>query len=110
MCLRYQLTFLVFFLFFVVVEVYNGKHIIIAKEVPVAPFPSNAYFLSGYISLGNKFIVSYRKLKNKKAKKIIKKLVVVYGTYYLLYNDCILLKECTFRSWAPCLFSLSFCL
>jgi hypothetical protein len=67
--LEISVDFLSIFLFFVVVEVYNGKHIIIAQE-PVAPF--NAYFLSGYISLGNKFIVSYRKLKNKKAKEIIK--------------------------------------
>jgi hypothetical protein len=69
--LEISVDFLSIFLFFVVVEVYNGKHIIIAKE-PVAPFPSNAYFLSGYISPGNKFIVSYRKLKNKQAQEVIK--------------------------------------
>ena len=60
----------VFFVFFVVVEVYNGKHIIIAKEVPVAPFPSNAYFLSGYISLGNKFIVSCLKKLKKTGSRL----------------------------------------
>jgi hypothetical protein len=56
--------------FVVVVEV--CKHIIIANEVPVAIFPSNAYFLSGYISLGKKFMASYPKVKNKKTKEIIK--------------------------------------